>query len=297
MQYTTTYIHDQLQTRYPPEEIRGFVRLILTSVCRLSYNQQILCKDTKITGNEKKQIHKIVDRLKKMEPVQYILGETEFYSIPLQVNPSVLIPRPETEELVDRIIKSVDVKSNPNRLPFRILDIGTGSGCIAIALFKHIPGVSVTAADISDAAIQIAEKNAQRNKSSIQFVKVDILDTEKAISLFPEKFDLIVSNPPYVKEDEKASMSANVLEYEPHSALFVPNDTPLIFYDAIARFAVQRLNPGGMIYFEINPFCDVAIIDLLQKKGFTQSEILCDLSGKNRFIRTINQRTINNYSS
>jgi len=282
MKPTVTYIHEHLQALYPPEEIRSFVRLILTAVCGMSHRQQILGKDTKIPGNEKKQIYTIVDRLAKMEPLQYILGETEFYSIPLKVNPSVLIPRPETEELADLVIHS-KVRSHPS-----LLDIGTGSGCIAIALAKHIPDAVVTAIDISEAALQTASKNAQQNKTTIRFLQADILNTAKTTALFPEKFDLIVSNPPYVMEREKTSISANVLHYEPLSALFVPNDDPLLFYRAIANFALQKLAPQGMLFFEINPLCDTSIIDLLQKKGFSQAEILRDLSGKNRFISAKN---------
>ena len=288
MKFIRTYIYEQLQTLYPPEEIRGFVRLIYTSVCGLSYNQQILCKDNEIPDIEKKQIFKIVDRLKKMEPLQYILGETEFYGFPLKVNPSVLIPRPETEELVDRIIKTAHVASESNSSSSRILDIGTGSGCIAIALSENFPNATVIAIDISDDALRTAKNNAQRNKSSIQLIRADILHTEEALSLCPEKFDLIVSNPPYVKEDEKASMSRNVLDYEPPVALFVPTGTPLIFYEAIADFALQRLNPGGMMYFEINQLCATQTVEMLQKKGFTKTETLRDLSGKKRFISITN---------
>ena len=283
MQSTKTYIQKHLQALYPPEEINSFVRLIVSEVCGLSYTQQICCKDKQIPENEKKQIHAIVDRLKKMEPLQYIFGETEFYSIPIKVNPSVLIPRPETEELVDRVLHSTFLHSQ-----LRILDIGTGSGCIAIALAKHLPNATITAIDISETALQTAIINAQRLETSfakpIRFIQADILDTEKAVSLLPDEFDLIVSNPPYVMEHEKASMSANVLDYEPNNALFVPNDNPLLFYNAIAGFARQKLSPQGMIFLEINPLCDKQIIELLQKKGFTQTEIIRDLSGKNRFI-------------
>ena len=297
MEHITTYIYQQLQTRYPPEEIRCFVRLILTSVCGLSYTQQISCKDKQIPENEKQQIYTIVDRLRTMEPLQYILGETEFYSIPLKINPSVLIPRPETEELVDLILKSDFVKSLRHSLetgiipstqsshsPFHILDIGTGSGCIAIALAKHIPYATVTAIDISDEALNTAKKNAQSNQIPVRFIQSDILNTEKVMALFPEYFDLIVSNPPYVTTDEKTSLSANVLDYEPHIALFAPDNSPLLFYNVIAGFAKHKLSPFGMIFFEINPLSDTAIIDLLQKKGYPQTEIIRDLSGKNRFI-------------
>jgi len=289
MKHTTTYIHDQLQTRYPPDEIRAITRLLLSSQCGLSYHQQILCKDTQIRENEKKQIFKIVERLVKMEPLQYILCETEFYSIPLKVNPSVLIPRPETEELVDLIIKQsiLNLGDGSNPSPRCILDIGTGSGCITIALAKHIPNATVTAIDVSEAALQTASENALLNNVSIRFVQADILHTKKTATLFREKFDLIVSNPPYIMEHEKTSISANVLNYEPHLALFVPYDEPLLFYNAIADFAQQKLAPQGMLFLEINPLCATAIIDMLHDKGFTHTNLIRDLSGKNRFIKAI----------
>ena len=284
MNQITAYLNEQLHTCYPPEEIRSFIRIILEKICGLSYHQQILCKDSQIPINEKKQIEAIVDRLKLMEPLQYILNETEFYSIPLKVNPCVLIPRPETEELVDMIIKSAFVKSYSRQTPFRMLDIGTGSGCIAIALSKHIPGTSVTAVDISEDALQTAAKNAQLNGVSVCFVQADILNTQTFISLFPEQFDLIVSNPPYIKTDEKHTLSAHVIANEPHIALFVPSTEPILFYEAIAHFALQKLRPDGMMFFEINPLCDTLISDMLHTKGFMQTEVIRDLSGKNRFI-------------
>jgi len=169
-----------------------------------------------------------------------------------------------------------------------MIDIGTGSGCIAIALSKHIAHADVTAIDISDAALETAEKNALMNDTVIRFIKADILDTKKTVSLFPENFNLIVSNPPYIMEHEKITMSANVLDYEPHNALFVPNEDALLFYNAIADFAIHKLTPGGMLFLEINPLNDTAIIDLFHTKGFTQTEVIRDLSGKNRFIITNN---------
>lgn len=281
MKETTIYIQESLKTLYPPEEIRWFIRLIFSHVCGLSYNQQLLCKDKQISVKEKEEIVTIVDRLKSMEPLQYIFGQTEFYSLPLIVNRSVLIPRPETEELVEMIIKSF---AHVSGTPLRILDIGTGSGCIAIALKKYIPNATVTAIDVSHTALQTAKENAVLNQTEINFIQADILYTEKATSLISGPFDLIVSNPPYIREDEKSSMSANVLEYEPHQALFVPNKDPLLFYKAIADFALQKLTPEGRIYLEINPLCDIMATDMLHKKGFAQTEITRDLSGKNRFI-------------
>ncbi|MDR2775098.1 MAG: peptide chain release factor N(5)-glutamine methyltransferase [Tannerella sp.] len=269
---------------YPTEEIRGLIRVIFSYICNLSYNQQILCKDKQIPENEKKQIYAILDRLKKHEPVQYIIGETEFYSFPMKVNPSVLIPRPETEELVDLIIKSPQIKQYSDVSGIKILDIGTGSGCIAIALARHIPSAEVTAVDISEQALQTARTNARLNKTDIRFLQSDILDTDQAASLISGAFDIIVSNPPYVRNSEQYAMSTNVLDYEPHGALFVPDTDPLRFYRAIIVLAQKKLTPEGMIYFEINPACDALITEMLYNNRFINTEIIRDLSGKNRFV-------------
>ena len=305
MKDITKHIQKTLYNLYPPEEINCFVRLILSHVCGLSYNQQILCKDNQICENEKDEIFSIVNRLKKMEPLQYILGETEFYSLPMKVNPDVLIPRPETEELVDIIIKKVLQKNSlsqihdsenfilqkdtsphhiTNRPTLRILDIGTGSGCIAIALAKHIPNAVVTAIDISETALQTAKDNALLNNVNIRFIRADILNLSKTAEPITGDFDIIASNPPYVTIKEKDLMSENVLNYEPHSALFVPDDNPLLFYDAIANFALRKLTSGGMIHLEINPEYDTDTNEMLHNKGFTNTEVIRDLSGKNRFI-------------
>ena len=282
MKNITTHIQETLSTLYPPEEIRYIVRLIFSHVCGLSYNQQILCKDKQISEKEKGEILAIVNRLKNMEPLQYILGETEFYSLTLKVNPSVLIPRPETEELVDMIIKH----SKPFR-KLKILDIGTGSGCIPIAIAKHIPDTSVTAIDISDSALQTAKENASLNNVEIRFIQADILNISKASEIIPGNFDIIVSNPPYVTEKEKGAMCENVMAYEPHCALFVPNEDPIMFYKAIADFSLLKLATGGTIYFEINANYSIAVSEMLRKKGFANIKIISDLSGKNRFISAI----------
>ncbi|MDR1382163.1 MAG: peptide chain release factor N(5)-glutamine methyltransferase [Tannerella sp.] len=285
MKDTTAYIKHTLADIYPPEETRCFIRLIFSHVCGLSHHQQILCKDKQISENEKKRIYAIAERLKKQEPVQYILGETEFYSFPLKVNPSVLIPRPETEELVDLIIKSAAAaKCCPDDSRTGILDVGTGSGCIAIALAGRMPRAEVTATDISEAALQTARMNARMNKTCIRFLQSDILDTRSAVSLVTGDFDVIVSNPPYVKNSERRAMSSNVLDYEPHGALFVPDDDPLLFYRAIAVFAREKLAAGGAVYFEINPACNTLITGMLHREGFADTEIIRDLSGKNRFV-------------
>ncbi len=283
MKDTTAYIKKELADMYAPEEIRNFIRILFSTICGLSYNQQILYKDKEIPENEKKQIFSITERLKKQEPIQYVLGETEFYSLPVKVNPSVLIPRPETEELVDLIIKSPFSKMHPENPPVKILDIGTGSGCIAITLAKYMPHAEVSATDISETALQTARTNASLNKTDIRFFHSDILDTDAAIACTNDDFDTIISNPPYVKNSERESMCPNVLNFEPHIALFVPNEDPLLFYRAIAGFAQKKLVAGGRICFEINPQCDNLITRMLSDKGFTEVEITRDLSGKNRF--------------
>ena len=300
MKNITTHIQETLNTLYPPEEIRYIVRLILSRVCGLSYNQQILCKDKQISEKEKVEILTIVNRLKKMEPLQYILGETEFYSLPMKVNPSVLIPRPETEELVDIIIKSTNTvigvseatnQTHSNKTlfsssckPLKILDIGTGSGCIPIALAKHIPDATVVAIDISDAALQTAKENATLNNVNVRFIEADILNISESSKIITGNFDIIVSNPPYVTEKEKDAMCENVIAYEPHRALFVPDEDPILFYKAIADFAKLKLAPEGKLFIEINANYGTEICKALQEKGFTRTEMIRDLSGKNRFI-------------
>jgi release factor glutamine methyltransferase len=283
MKDTTAYIKETLADIYSPEEIRNFIRLLFSTVCGLSYHRQILCKDKKIPENEKKQIFSITEKLKMQEPIQYILGETEFYSLPINVNPSVLIPRPETEELVDLILKSPFLKTHPENSPLKILDTGTGSGCIAIALAKHVPHAEVSATDISEPALQTAQANAFINKTGIRFFQSDILDTDSAVTCIEGDFDMIISNPPYVMNSERETMYPNVLNFEPHHALFVPDEDPLLFYRAIADFAKKKLVSGGRLFFEINPRCDRLITGMLLDKGFTEIEIIRDLSGKNRF--------------
>jgi len=287
MKTTTSYIRETLNGLYAPEEIRCITRLIFSHVCRLSHNQQILCKDKQIPEKEKEEILAIINRLKKMEPLQYIFGETEFYSLPMKVNLSVLIPRPETEELVDMIIKSSDsvITLFPvNSKPLKILDIGTGSGCIPIALAKHIPDATVTAIDISETALQTAKENAIQNNVDVHFIQADILKTSEATEIIPGDFDIIVSNPPYITDKEKGAMCENVIAYEPHCALFVPDEDPLLFYKAIADFALLKLAPEGTIYFEINTNYGLEVTAMLQEKGFTQTELIQDLSSKNRFV-------------
>jgi len=279
MQETRKYMFNNLKNIYPEGEINSFIRVIL-SYCGMSYTQQALRRDAQLPASTKEVIHQTVERLKTMEPLQYVLGETSFYSMPFHLDSAVLIPRPETEELVDMIIKSTP--SNGRHLS--ILDIGTGSGCIAITLAGHVANSTVTATDVSEAALNTARRNAVLNNTAITFVRADILQTESMLTAFASDFDLIVSNPPYVCESEKASMSVNVLDYEPHEALFVPDNEPLLYYRAIADFALQRLSPDGRLFLEINPLHSAETVDLLLRKDFIDISIHPDLSAKERFI-------------
>ncbi len=215
-------------------------------------------------------------RLKKNEPIQYIIGETEFYGLPFKVNKHTLIPRPETEELVDWVISEIPP------LGFRgILDIGTGSGCIAVSLAKNLPNAKVSALDISMEALKVARENAQINTVTIDFFPCDILKAEQ----LPEKYDIIVSNPPYVRESERDKMQPNVLNHEPASALFVEDKEPLVFYQAIARLSKTVLNPGGVLYFEINEYLGKDLQEVLTTEGFGKIIVKKDIFGKDRMLK------------
>ncbi|MBI3503015.1 MAG: peptide chain release factor N(5)-glutamine methyltransferase [Bacteroidetes bacterium] len=220
----------------------------------------------------------ILSDLKKHKPIQYILGYTEFYGLKIRVNEHVLIPRLETEELVEEILQGTTGRGQG----MNILDIGTGSGCIAIALKKNLPEATVSAFDISDEALLVAKQNSILNHTLINFLQGDILKLNNSFTHQLNNFDIIVSNPPYVQQSEKSSMSKNVLNYEPHLALFVDDTNPLLFYNSIADFALQNLSQSGKLYFEINEAMGNEIKKLLENKGFKNVEIKKDMSGKDR---------------
>ena len=274
-----TYIRKSLETQYPLEEIRSLTQWILEKVCNLPRHQQIWCKDKELSHTEKQTIQTIVQRLQKSEPIQYIFGETEFYGLPFKVSPDVLIPRPETEELVNRIIGE-QTASN-----LRILDIGTGSGCIAVTLAKKLTEADVYALDNSEEALKIAQYNALHNEVAVQFIQTDIFASKLPDSLLLPVFDLIVNNPPYVTMREKATLKPNVLAYEPHQALFVPDDDPIRFYRRIAELGRDKLASNGLLYFEINTLFGEMICRMLEQKGYRHIELTRDLSGKERFIK------------
>jgi release factor glutamine methyltransferase len=275
---TIKYIKTELRDLYPPQEISGFIRILFEEYLSLDAAGLIRESEKKIQANVLKSISDALERLKTFEPVQYITGNTFFTGLKFSVNSSVLIPRPETEELTDLIIKN----THENRNKLRIIDIGTGSGCIAVSLAKYIEESEVYAVDISEDALTIAQINAKNNVVEIQFFKDDILNPKSEINEL--KFDIIVSNPPYVTISEKKSMLPNVLNYEPYRALFVPDNDPLIFYRHIIDFAEKKLSPQGKLYFEINENFGKEVSEAIQNKYcFKQTEILKDISGKDRF--------------
>ena len=222
--------------------------------------------------------------LKNQKPIQYILGEADFYRLKFKVNEHVLIPRPETEELVDLIIKEYQIAGNQNQ-EVKILDIGTGSGCIAITLKKNIPSAKVSAMDISKEAIEVAKQNAEQNGVEVEFVLDSILNPTSNIQHPKSNFDVIVSNPPYIAISEKDTMHKNVLDYEPHLALFVNDSDPLLFYKAICDFALKHLNEKGKIYFEINQSLASETEHMLKNKGFKDVELIKDLNNNYRILR------------
>lgn len=279
MTETVAYIQDTLKEYYPLSEIKAFIRLIMERVCDIQPHQFLLCKDKELSGKEKEQIHNIVERLVKYEPIQYIFEKTDFYGFEFEVNPSVLIPRPETEELVELIVKEYAQKS------IEIMDVGTGSGCIAITLRRLLNKSLVSALDISPEALSVAKRNAGRNRVQITFYQKDILQPSATADSIEDQFDVIVSNPPYVMEKEKAEMEKNVLDYEPSQALFVPDDNPLLYYKSITRFAEQKLKKKGYLYFEINSQMGEQVVNMLRTMEFKNIELIQDLSGKDRFVK------------
>lgn len=276
-----THFSEALSEIYPKTEIDTFFFLVLEEYLGLQRIDTVLQPDFNIDDEKLAILNAVLDRLKKEEPIQYIIGRTEFYGYPFLVDEYTLIPRPETEELVEWIINSVS-KFQSSKVPaLKILDIGTGSGCIPIALAKNLSTANISAIDISTEALKVAKQNAELNKVNVNFIELDILSA----SDLPQKYDVIVSNPPYVRELEKAEIKNNVLRNEPHLALFVDDENPLIFYDKIADLAKEYLSENGMLFFEINQYLGDETVQLLQEKGFTTVELKKDLFQNDRMIK------------
>lgn len=283
-----------LESLYPQKEARSIVLMLCEEVLGTENYTHIVEPEFKIDDKKLPELEAAMERLKKMEPVQYVLGHTEFYGRTFKVDPAVLIPRPETELLCRDAIKlgmRVYRMRSPygkNAEPVRILDLCTGSGCIAWTMALSIPGSRVTAVDISDAALEVAagQDFAAELKSKEtfkpEFIKADVLDSEQEIELGP--FDMVLSNPPYIMESEKEDMRRNVLEYEPESALFVPDDDPLLFYRAIARWSQRFMSPDGVGLSEVNETLARQTETVFRAAGYAHTEIVHDLSDKNRYI-------------
>lgn len=269
------YIKQTLQGYYPDSEIVSMAKLLLTRVFDMPAIELYAGKDNSFSVNERNRLDDILVRLQKYEPIQYIIGVEDFYGLTFEVDRNVLIPRPETEELVDWVIRE-----NIGR-GMRILDIGTGSGCIAISLAKNLEEAEVVSWDVSEGALQVAARNCRRNNVEVRLEEKDVLQAIPS----DEQFDVIVSNPPYITEKEKAEMEANVLDWEPGMALFVPDDDPLLFYRRIAELGRRMLAPQGRLYFEINREYGQQTTDMLKELGYRNIELKKDISQNDRMIK------------
>ena len=266
-----------LQGVYDKEEVHCFFYILCDFFLQYSRFEVSMALDTIVSAKNITVFEKALLRLKKQEPIQYILGTTEFYGLTFKVNKHTLIPRPETEELVDWVLSNLHDQDSV----LDILDIGTGSGCIAISLAKNIPTARVSGLDISEKALEVAQENAVKNQVLVSFCKKDILET----TALKNKYDVMVSNPPYVRQLEKKAMNANVLGFEPGVALFVPNEDPLLFYRKIAQLAMVSLQTRGWLYFEINEYLSKEMDVLLKEIGFANIEIKKDFREVPRMIK------------
>ncbi len=298
-QYRSQFIQ-ALSAIYDEGEAESFFYLILEEKKQLKRIDLALQPDLVFSEEEISIWNAILEQLKLEIPVQYLLGKTHFYGLEFEVNENVLIPRPETEELVEWIVQSQKLEVRSEKLEvgsqklesnkLKILDIGTGSGCIAISLAKNIPNAEVFAIDVSEKALATAQKNAVMNQVEVYFIKTDILNINDLEELptsnfqLPTQFDIIVSNPPYVRNLEKEEIKKNVLDNEPHLALFVEDDNALIFYRKIAELAQKNLSPNGQLYFEINQYLGKEMISLLESMNFKNVELRKDIYGNDRMV-------------
>ena len=274
------YCQEKLSRLYPRNEVKNITEMMFEHFMGWDKMTLRLNNKSSLSESELLLFHKALKRLLKNEPVQHIIGEMEFYSLPFKVNNNVLIPRPETEELVDLVIK--ECKGSET-----ILDIGTGSGCIPISVKKHLKNTLVYGMDISENALVVARDNAVLNSTEVTFLKEDILQIASIKNSLKKEFDVIISNPPYITNSEKALMSENVLTFEPHVALFVEDDEPLLFYDKIGHLAYYNLSSGGKLYFEINEHYSDQTMRLLKAIGFSDIRMIKDLQNKDRIIAAI----------
>ena len=272
------FFQDELGRIYPKEEILSFFYLLSEAYLSKSRIDLALTPILEVNPDQEISFLKALEQLKMEYPIQYIIGYTEFMDLVFEVNEQVLIPRPETEEMIRWILASTSKKTNNT-----ILDIGTGSGCIPIVLAKHLPESSIEAIDVSATALEVATRNARRHEVVINFIQNDILKMDT----LQNDYDIIVSNPPYVRESEKKLMRDNVLRYEPDLALYVSDTDPLLFYKQIAKLAAKGLKPNGYLYFEINQYLGAALCGLLESLDFKNIELKKDIYGADRMIRAV----------
>ncbi len=286
---------EKLSTKFPQREAEQLMRILLEDLFNIDLKRQLMEPNLRIDERQHYLLSEAVQRLLDGEPVQYVTGMARFGDLILKVSPAVLIPRPETAELVLKIgttglpchsstgMCDGEESMGGGTKPLRIWDIGTGSGCIAIALAKQFPDAEVIAFDVSDEALQIAKQNAESNGVKVTFVQDDVLNPTS--EFFSQPVDLVVSNPPYVCDSERAAMKANVLDWEPETALFVSDDDPLRFYRKILGLAKAQLTPDGQVWFEINERMGEEMLSLCSEMGFPEAEVLEDFAGKQRFCR------------
>jgi release factor glutamine methyltransferase len=277
MKELLTHINSSLCERYSSRELETIVSTLCLEYLEIPQTIYYLKDKIELSSAERQKLDIALQRLAGGEPLQYVLGYTPFCGLQFKVNNSVLIPRPETAELVEWVLMSV--KDN-----VKVIDIGTGSGCIAITLSHNLKNAVIDACDISDAALRVAVENNSLNATNVNFHQRDILTNKDSGT----KYDVIVSNPPYITNSEKADMEDTVLDYEPHTALFVADSDPLIFYREIANFGKQNLNKDGMVFFEINPLFAEQTIIMLENAGYQNIELRKDIFGKNRMIKAVN---------
>ncbi|SCY64068.1 peptide chain release factor N(5)-glutamine methyltransferase [Flavobacterium caeni] len=268
---------DTLTPLYDAQEADSFFYLLLEAKRGLQRIDLALDRNLTFSASEVADWNLVLEKLKAFEPIQYLIGKTHFFGLTFEVNPHVLIPRPETEELVQWILSNNQIHKSTN---LHLLDIGTGSGCIAVALAKNLPNAQVSAIDVSSEALQIAARNATHNGVTVDFIQKDILQTHDLAA----SYDVIVSNPPYVRHLEKQEIKPNVLDHEPHLALFVDDHDALVFYRKIANLALQHLSKNGQLYFEINQYLAKETMDMLEQAGFSQLELRKDLYGNHRMV-------------
>ncbi|MDD2284796.1 MAG: peptide chain release factor N(5)-glutamine methyltransferase [Paludibacter sp.] len=274
MQHAIKLIRDELAAFYPDVELQSVSRLLISKITGYNFTEILVNKNTIFSEHQREILKNYLEKLKNGMPVQYVLGETEFCGLNFKVNESVLIPRPETEELVEWIVKEAEPGSV-------VLDVGTGSGCIAVALKHFLPASNVYGCDIASDSLITARENAEKNNVRVFFFQTDILMEKKS----DRKYQIIVSNPPYIPLQEKEMIRPHVKNFEPGRALFVPDDDPLLFYRKIAQFALSNLIPGGKLFFEVHRDYGKACVTMLEEMSFQHVQLRKDIAGNERMIK------------